>query len=177
MGKSNIEIKMGYTHYWYKVQEIPLELWKDFTEDFNKVLPLFVRYLSDTTDDNSDELIVDNDEIRFNGIGQNAHETFYFERTVDIKNKRFVQYRETNAVVQAQAMDTEPHIFNFCKTARKPYDIAVMCALVIACHHFKDKIMISSDGEINSEWREAVDMCKDRLGYGEDLVFDSEEDL
>ena len=74
-------------------------------------------------------------------------------------------------------METEPHIFNFCKTARKPYDIAVTCALVIACHHFKDKIMISSDGGISSEWKEAVEMCKDRLGYGEDLVFDSEEDL
>lgn len=45
--------------------------------------------------------------IRFNGVEDDGHETFYLP-----KKKRS---------------------FNFCKTARKPYDIAVAMVL-LACH-------------------------------------------
>lgn len=41
--------------------------------------------------------------------------------------------------------------YEFCKTARKPYDLAVQCTLLIAKHHAPDRITIASDGD-PEEW-------------------------
>ena len=46
--------------------------------------------------------------------------------------------------------------FNFCKTARKPYDLMVCAVLFLAKYHFKDKIKISSDGDMN-DWTPAIE--------------------
>jgi hypothetical protein len=40
---------------------------------------------------------------------------------------------------------------NFCKTARKPYDIAVTASLILAKKIFGDIIKVSSDGNW-SDW-------------------------
>jgi hypothetical protein len=56
-------------------------------------------------------------------------------------------------------------LFDFTKTAFKPYDLAVTIFLVIAQHHLKDKIIISSDGGI-SQWLDAIIACESALGYG-----------
>jgi hypothetical protein len=63
--------------------------------------------------------------IVFNGVGADSHESFY---------------------VSADGVD-----FNFCKTAQKPYDIAVTASLIHAKKVFGDKIKISSDGDW-SDW-------------------------
>jgi hypothetical protein len=65
------------------------------------------------------------DKIVFNGVGADAHETFF---------------------VSADGVD-----FNFCKTAQKPYDIAVTASLIHAKKVFGDNIKISSDGDW-SDW-------------------------
>ena len=66
------------------------------------------------------------DKIVFNGVGADSHESFY---------------------VSADGVD-----FNFCKTAQKPYDIAVTASLIHAKKVFGDKIKISSDGDW-SDWQ------------------------
>ena len=43
--------------------------------------------------------------------------------------------------------DTE---FNFCKTARKPYDVAVCITLLCFKHYFGDNFEYSSDGDIEA---------------------------
>lgn len=72
--------------------------------------------------------------IRFNGMGENGHETFLFK------------------------LDSEK--FNFCKTARKPYDLPV-CKILLVLKHYMPNLELSSDGfseggyeECN--WPEAV---------------------
>lgn len=60
--------------------------------------------------------------ISLNGIGADAHEDFYFSKS-----------------------DSG---FNFCKTARKPYDLAVVSILLLAASYFKG-VEFSSDGNIN----------------------------
>lgn len=59
--------------------------------------------------------------------------------------------------------------FDFCKTAFKPYDLAVTACLVIAKHHFKNDIVVSSDGEMEN-WVEAMTLCEMELGYGMDFT-------
>lgn len=58
--------------------------------------------------------------------------------------------------------------FEFCKTAFKPYDLAVTAALVIAKHHLDDEIRVASDGELE-QWMDAAILCENALGYGNDF--------
>ena len=61
--------------------------------------------------------------------------------------------------------------FNFCKTAYKPYDLAVNICLIIAKHHLKDQIEVSSDGNL-CHWRDAMFICHKLLKYGLDFKLD-----
>jgi hypothetical protein len=61
--------------------------------------------------------------------------------------------------------------FKFCKTAYKPYDLAVTAALIIAKHHLGKTIIITSDGEAN-DWFDAALLLKTELGYGLDFKLD-----
>ncbi|MGB9858480.1 MAG: hypothetical protein ACPLQP_00930 [Moorellaceae bacterium] len=55
--------------------------------------------------------------------------------------------------------------FDFCKTAFRPYDLAVTAFLIIAKHHLKDKIVVRTDGE-DLHWADARLLCAMELGYG-----------
>lgn len=63
--------------------------------------------------------------IMFNGVGEEGHETFLLE--------------------------LKPKNFEFCKTARKPYDLLVCATLLLAEHHAPGVLEISSDGD-REEW-------------------------
>ena len=143
---------MGYTHYWYIADEIGQDSWDKFLVDFRTILPNF----ESTLDIQGDQKLQhDKDMIYLNGIGELSHETFCLERI-------------TETTAHTQRDDDNGLIFNFCKTARKPYDIAVCSALIIAKKHFGKSIMISSDGD-NEEWQESKALCQKILGYGDDL--------
>ena len=62
-------------------------------------------------------------------------------------------------------------IFQCTKTAFKPYDLAVTVCLVIAKHHFGEKISVSSDGVLDN-WQEAMNLCQHFLGYGNNFELD-----
>ena len=45
--------------------------------------------------------------------------------------------------------------FQFCKTAHKPYDRAVMCLLILCHHHAPECWDIGSDGDL-PDWQPAL---------------------
>lgn len=159
---------MGYTHYYRVRDKYPPRIFKAITDDFKKLLPVIedkmgvytasgkeVVVLSDAWGEGGRPTITDT-EIIFNGLGEESHETFVLQQKLDkddfhTKEKGFY--------------------FNFTKTARKPYDIAVTACLVIAKHYLEDQIIVTSDGDME-EWRPAMTLCQDILGYGEDFVLD-----
>lgn len=55
--------------------------------------------------------------------------------------------------------------FQCCKTAFKPYDLAVIICLIIAKHHLNNQILISSDGRIEN-WKDGMVICQKIVGYG-----------
>lgn len=60
--------------------------------------------------------------------------------------------------------------FDFCKTARKPYDAAVCACLVAFRHHFGGAFAVSSDGDdYDAGWVAARTACQAVLGYGDDF--------
>lgn len=65
--------------------------------------------------------------------------------------------------------------FACTKTAYKPYDLLVTAALLIADHHLKDAIRVSSDGDA-AQWADTRALCQEILGYGQDFAFKEEED-
>jgi len=48
--------------------------------------------------------------------------------------------------------------FNFCKTARKPYDIVVTACLVVLKYHLANFIEVSSDGQ-NIDWIQGLNLA------------------
>ena len=147
---------MGYTHYWYKKSKLSLGDWNNFQEDFEILLHGLKDNLAFSGDQSFE---FSTNVLYFNGIGENGHETFMFERQES--EKKFVQ------------KDDDGFIFSFCKTARKPYDSAVCCALIIAKKYFGDSIKVSSDGDDEDGWLEAKQNCQYALGYGIDFDINS----
>jgi len=146
---------LGYTSKFYKVKEISPSVWEKILVDFNKVLPKFVNVLDTTTDQ---KLIADNEMIYFNGIGDEAHETFYIDRVSE----------ESSITTWCEKTDERYGMYGeFCKTARKEYDLAVSCVLIIAKRHLGEDIIVGSDGDnSDEEWTNAKTLCFDVLGYG-----------
>ena len=89
------------------------------------------------------------DAVIFNGAGGNAHETLAVY------------------LIESDRGDGRP-VFSFCKTAHKPYDLAVQITLIIFHHHLGDIFHVSSDGA-DAEWATARQLCHHHLGYGEDF--------
>lgn len=58
--------------------------------------------------------------------------------------------------------------FDFCKTAYKPYDLAVISCL-IALKHNCPEVEVSSDGE-DGQWFDGKLLCQSVLGYGLEYV-------
>lgn len=187
---------MGYTHYWRRIPEIDADLFTAATIDIKEVLATLGRMgvkLAGPTGTGAVE--INESKIAFNGVqycghtkrdlgitwpadgpnvggvgnetkgkwhagtlltertcgGNCSHESFYFER-----------------IFKEGELNKSGLRFNFCKTAYKPYDLAVTAALIICKHHLKDKIQISSDGE-DRDWRDAAMICQMTLGYGADF--------
>lgn len=113
---------MGYTHYWRINRKAARELkdhWGDIVKHCAEFCEAQCKEIIQREDDNPKPAVFSKKEIRFNGIGDDGHETFLL-RNVASK-------------------------FEFCKTARKPYDLAVISCLFIA-KAFAPSFDVASDG-------------------------------
>lgn len=154
---------MGYTHYWNNGTELSQATWNLFVADAKKLsenLPATTDtaggcYSEDQLKLNgcmvSKEPVFNDNEIRFNGGSDDdmdlGHETFLIKRA---------------------GMDS----FEFCKTARKPYDLMVTACLLLYSHYFGDETDVSSDG-LADEWVCASELIKEVLGM--DLTYQGGE--
>jgi hypothetical protein len=114
---------MGYTRYWTIKNELDDSKFIKFKDICSRVIELLNIPL--------DDIIIDDSVVRFNGIGDNAHETFVFSKNIG---------------------------FNFCKTQRKPYDAVVCACLATAIEIFGSDINVSSDGNNNDD--EIINLVK-----------------
>ena len=124
---------MGYTHYFRQKEELDAVKWSKFTKDVNKLLKLTPICSLKEESDSPNPPIVNNKVVRFNGLANNGHETFLIDRKYELAYSN-------------EQPDEDGYWFNFCKTARKPYDIYVVAVLELAKKHFGDDIKLGSDG-------------------------------
>ncbi len=125
---------MGYTHYWRfgTLPVIPVEARVVLKEILDTAYADgIIQYESDVRK----EPVVTEAEIRFNGVGDNGHETFHFDIHED--------YRADDGKV-----------FACCKTAEKPYDEIVMKVLITLKYFLEDGLNVASDGLFSEEWKE-----------------------
>lgn len=113
---------MGYTHYTRNLKHTEAA-WEKVCEFAGKVFQYMeskgVVLLNDQHEDEEKvPPLVTSEQIRFNGMGRDSHETFILNRMGED--------------------------FEFCKTARKPYDLAVSAILIYSSS-------MSHDGEISSD--------------------------
>ena len=132
--KPNTYRSVDNPHYWKNKPSFSKHsvAWNNFIKDAEDILLVteslqLVRAEFDQLDMIPE---VGENRIKFNGIGEDGHETFIINREDD-------------------------EDFEFCKTARKPYDKIVTAILALAKHHLVIP-NISSDGTSN-DWDEGVD--------------------
>ncbi len=145
---------MGYTHYWYlnkkseEVRGIEKSRFNQAVIDMNMIV--WTSSLVADEDGNGDPEIK-RDEVRFNGLGDDSHETFHFE-PFDIDE----------TIRQPSLIGREKN-FACCKTAQKPYDVVVTACLAVAAEVIGDGIDVSSDGE-PEDWEDGVALASKVLG-------------
>lgn len=114
---------MGYTHYIQKVGYLDA---KGYAKAYRKIQTLLKNpELANLLADSSSEGRID-----INGIGENGHE---------------------NLLIPKDPAKLE--VFSFCKTARKPYDLAVVACLCILGQ--VEGIKVTSDGYVH-EWKDGA---------------------
>lgn len=178
---------MGYTHYWRRVKDLS-EGWREFIEDVRKVYRNLPEYSESAGGYYRDrairicgglgegEPVFNEDEVWFNGDAERGldHETFWLVRDIDIEIKSYLEYYKerygVRSIEEAREMglyfpkpDEDGYYFNFCKTARKPYDFFVCAVLILAKIHFGDRIKVSTDGTLE-DWLPVIDFMHS-LGY------------
>jgi hypothetical protein len=128
---------MGYTHYWRPQRQFTDLEW---TEISSKAIKLVTdsEIPVQLEDNNPRPPRIDEGVILFNGVGDDGHEPFFLEKD------RLVG-------------------FEFCKTARKPYDTLVCATLLISHKVAPDALDIASDGYAE-EWLPTRDLLKKIFG-------------
>lgn len=82
--------------------------------------------------------------------GNCSYETFVFNRKM---------------IPESYETPENGRYFAFCKTAFRPYDLAVISCLIIIKHHCGDAVRVASDGT-DEQWFDGKLMCQMHLGYG-----------
>jgi hypothetical protein len=115
---------MGYTHYW-NIPRLPSDRrWNRFVDEARQILayPSIAPLVCLEFDQPDTPPLVSASEVRFNGKGEDGYETLLIGRKAG---------------------------FAFCKTARKPYDLAVCCVLLAAERCLLARV--TSDGDRDGE--------------------------
>lgn len=138
---------MGYSHYFYLN---PKGKKKDLSGCLDKINQVIAEHrdIIQYEEDDTKPPVVTPTLIRFNGIGEEGCETFYFEYPPDLKDK----------IISKE----DGKVFSFCKTARKPYDIVVCKCLLILKEYLKEDMRLSSDGSFSDEeeWKPAIEQVQ-----------------
>jgi hypothetical protein len=147
---------MGYTHYYTfnRAALTPAEIATGFelaAKEIKRLKQYLPKDIKIKGGLGTGAAVINDEEIWFNGDSKHDldHETFSVKRDAD------PLYPERNR--------------DFCKTARKPYDVLVCCALISLKRHLPGAFSFTSDGDY-SDWASAVAFYDANTGghYGTD---------
>ena len=151
---------MGYTHYNYRPRKnagsayMYGKLALDAKAICEHAYTIGIK-LGDWSGENGTSPQFTEGEFSLNGIDDMSHETFTWKALP----------------TQVEWRKDEPEIFDFCKTAQKPYDAVVTAILIRAKEIYGSCVSISSDGDWN-EWKDGRDLYEAVFGQVAECPFD-----
>jgi hypothetical protein len=154
---------MGYTHYFTIKKEVEQEVWNEFLKDVKKLYKAMPEHSHSSGDYYSEMPLALSGCFKYEKP-QFTKEHIYFNGSNGLKRIKIrKQHWEDSKLEKPEWNDLghETFVLNrkgceeFCKTARKPYDLMVQAVLIIAKYYFQDNISIGSDGDMD-DWREAI---------------------
>lgn len=132
---------MGYTHYWTQHRSFTADEWMQLSADLQSLLKDVQHVqgipLSNGNAEPGTSPEFRADDIAFNGLGEDSHETFVILR-------QRPRTRDWQTAAQRG--------WDFCKTARKPYDLAVTAALCYLTTTFEPPAFTASSDGDGSDW-------------------------
>lgn len=153
---------MGYTHYW-KLPEV-----KTLDQDKFAAFVKDVKQLSKNLPANSTSAgaYYEDEELAIRGgMGtklpefNSKHVWLNGDASKDLDHETFVVNSDTSSDDEMRWYRG----FQFCKTARKPYDLLVCAALLSLEHHFgRRKTQVTSDGSFD-DWAPAIKFYRETL--------------
>lgn len=143
---------IGYTHYWKFKQPLSEKALKKIKSD----IELIELYLdgNPTISENADGCYDDIVEL-FDGNGDKKTVEYVYEPQDGKKKLKYISFNGDDS----KGLSHETFYLNvgqtreYCKTYRKPYDLAVTLALLTVKYHLKSTV-VESDGD-NDEWEHA----------------------
>ena len=144
---------MGYTHYFTKTAATydDARRFDMFAAGAKRIIEYATTYdgiaLAGWDGEVEGAWEITDEVVRFNGLGMDSHETFSWSR--------------------------EESGFNFCKTARKPYDAVVTACLIHLKDCYGDAVDIGSDGYW-SEWSDGARLYRNATGLTATAPFKEE---
>ena len=151
---------MGYTHYNYRPRKnagsayMYGKLALDAKAICEHAYTIGIK-LGDWSGENGTSPQFTEGEFSLNGIDDMSHETFTWKALP----------------TQSEWRKDEPEIFDFCKTAMKPYDAVVTAILIRAKEIYGSCVSISSDGDW-SEWKDGRELYEAVFGEVAECPFD-----
>jgi hypothetical protein len=134
---------VGYTHYFSKVNSTTDEAlrFEMFARGARTIIEYAIKYdgiaLAGWDGEVEGAWEITDEVVRFNGLGENSHETF--------------------------SWSADASGFNFCKTAYKPYDAVVTACLIHLKDIYGEAVSIGSDGDW-SEWSDGARLYRNATG-------------
>lgn len=164
---------MGYTHYWKRKKAIDLKKMESMVSDF-KMAYREIRSSVDLAGPGGvGKPIIDEISVAFNGRRICGHKK-NSSCEGDCSHEPFLSSRISRRTSWHDPDSKE--YFDFCKTARKPYDLAVMIFLIIAKQYLKSTFVVGSDGS-DDDWLKAKQLCQRIFGYGMDFKLERNRSL
>jgi len=151
---------VGFTHYYRRKKTLPVAPFRAWRDDVAKIIEAVKDRapVAWEEDQPAKPPELTNTCVRFNGIDEDGHETFRVPRVF-----------EPDAWMKPQ----KGLYFDFCKTARKPYDLVVVASLTRLAFHMGKAVNVSSDGDAE-DWEPGMELC--RKLFGEAVLPFSEDD-
>src|ERR1043166_6810621 len=132
-----MEDHMGYSHYWYRPQEIPRSAWKSFCEDVAKLIRHSPVKLVCRLEKVNEPPIVSDGVVSLNGTGAEGYEPFMLTRVIIPR--------------PGERAKEDGLWLGFCKTEKRAYDSIVGACLIALKFHLGKSVRIQTDGS-DDDW-------------------------
>ena len=150
---------MGYTHYWYQKRDFTNAEWARIVDCAKGVFAIVPCPLAEEYDSPEKPPVANALEIRFNGVGEEGHETFL----LTLNKRARMSYED------ADKYNTDG-AFESIKTNQKPYDEAVMAILCVAYDVAPDALRVMSDGSLD-DWEDGAMLASLATGREINIFF------